>query len=132
MLCSENMVINNKYIAYSKNSSEFGWIRLSHNLQDMGSTSSAITLTVHEIVTDCLPNSIIDSKTDEIKLAAINSNTLNLIGLSQISAYKIFSITGNMVLNGETSSNIDISSLHNGIWILRIDGISEPFKFIKQ
>ncbi len=132
MLCSENMVINNKYFAYSKNSSEFGWIRLSYNLQDMGSTSSAITLTVHEIVTDCLPNSIIESKTDEIKLAAINSHTLNVIGLSQISNYQIFSIKGNKVLNGKTSSNIDISSLHNGIWILRIDGVSEPFKFIKQ
>jgi hypothetical protein len=131
MLCSENFTINNKYIAYSKNSTEYGWIRLSHNLVDMGNSSAPITLTVHEIATDCLPNGIEITEVNDLKIATIDENTLNILGLEQAMYYSLISMDGRTVLQGRTDSVIDISMLTKGFWILKFDNSPEAMKFIK-
>ena len=63
------------------------------------------------------------------------NNTLNIKDAGKISSATIFDIYGRKALDINTVSNsIDVSSLANGIYILRvnIDGVSSDIKFIKE
>lgn len=56
MLCSGPLSVNNLYIAYRKTGGtpQVGWIKISFNLSDQGNSSTVITLSVNEVLSQCL------------------------------------------------------------------------------
>lgn len=62
------------------------------------------------------------------------NGNLNFKGFTDVLAISVFDVLGKNVLNASINSNqsLDVSNLHNGLYILKIEGVQAGYKFIKK
>ncbi len=112
------------------------------NVNPIGVGNSTITMTVidsnrgaitteFEITVTDIVLSIDQAINTKIKLYPNPSQgQLNITGLANPKSYSIYNLSGAKVKNGVVKDEIDISDLNLGTYLLDVDNISKPLKFV--
>jgi hypothetical protein len=119
MDCSGPNVITNKYLSYRNNStSQVGWIKISFNLIDSGSSTAPVTLTLPEILSPCASTAYLiptgGSGTDTCGIFTYNYSIVSPYCAGTCSgSVSVTNITGGMGAYSYNWSNGTIASTLN-------------------
>lgn len=102
-------------------------LKIGYNAFQNAATS---TFTVSSWNNSWQPTGIKADYSNDIKFF-VKDNTLHLKGLTELSKVEIYTISGQLVLNANSSVSINISTLKNGVYILHIENF-KPIRFLKN
>ena len=82
----------------------------------------------------CTPTSTADNFDTDFKLVAYPNPTSSILNLTkEVEGFNISDVTGQIVLSSNISTDfIDISTLQDGIYVLRVDALLHPIMIMKH
>ncbi len=118
----------------------YGWVRL-----DLIGTNTVGSWVIKDYAYEATPNTAITAgagslgiddidNMSKVKVVVLNNN-IGLSNLPEAANYKLFSITGQNVLNGSTTANrhdIETSSITTGLYILELENSNTKAIFRKK
>ena len=123
--CPGPAVFSNLYIAYRNSQTlEEGWIRLSSDLYDAGSSTAPVSVTVHEVLQSCL-GSVINTQTSSSPISVFpnpSNGSFSINAKLPLTNIQFFTQSGQLIFYKQSiSSSTDVRNISTGIYFLKAE-----------
>lgn len=123
-LCPGPWDATDTYIAY-RIGTQIGWIKMSYNINDLGSGTQAITFDINEVLSPCTPNSLSDPNPAPALTVYPNpsdNGTLRIESSESIAQVEVLNLMGQRLQLTPLSHNELTLPQESGLYVLRISG----------